>query len=218
MMPFMRRKKKGVKCVLQSDSNELLADGVATAAEEGAFEITSEKGLPPLAMGSLVKLVMHGEDGAARVWRGRVYYSNREKLRVEEATLCSGNEKRKTYRVNVNNDARLTAYSRGGGSLRKAWVEMVKLRDISSGGCLIETRKDLELEPGNPGLRLMLRITLHSSVEEVEVAVKSRLNKKSDVAMYGLEFVELNQRVAHAIDMYVLKLQQDQIRKSRNSL
>ncbi len=218
MIPFMRRKKTGVKCVLQSESNELLADGVAQAGGEGAFDITSGKGLPPLAMGSLVKLVMHGEDGAARVYRGKVYYSNREKLRVEEAVLCSDNEKRKTYRVNVNNDARLTAYTRARGSLQKAWIEPVKLRDISSGGCLIETRKDLELESGNPGLRLMLRITLHSSVEEVEVVVKSRLDKKADAAMYGLEFVELGQRVSHAIDMYVLKLQQDQIRKRRNSL
>lgn len=218
MIPFMRHKKKGVKCVLQSDSNELLADGVALADGESAFDLTSEKGLPPLAMGCIVKLVMHGEGTEARVWRGKVYYSNREKLRVEEAVLCSGNEKRKTYRVNVNNEARLTAYSRAGGSLQKAWLEMVKLRDISSGGCLIETRKDLVLQPGNPGLLLMLRITLHSSVEEVEVTVKSRLDKKTDAAMYGLEFVEPSQRVAHAIDMYVLKLQQDQIRKSRQSL
>ena len=216
MLPFLRRKKKGFKCVLQSDANELIADGTGVFLSENSLEIESAKGLPSLPMGSQIKLVVYGEGGEMKVYRGKVYYSNKDKLRVDEAYLCSTNEKRRTYRVNVNNDARLTAYRRVGSSLRKDWVEMVKLRDISSGGCMIETRKDRLLKKNDPTHRLMLRMTLCNSVEEVEVTVKSVLNKKPDVAMYGLEFVELGQRVGHAIDMYVLRLQQDQIRRSRN--
>lgn len=216
MLPFLRRKKKGFKCVLQSDANELIADGTAVFLAEDSLEVESVKGMPSLVMGSQVKMVVYGEGGEMKVYRGKVYYSNKDKLRVDDAYLCSTNEKRRTYRVNVNNDARLTAYRRVGGGLRKEWVEMVKLRDISSGGCLIETRKDLILKKSDPAQRLMLKLTLYNSVEEVEVTVKSILNKKPDVGMYGLEFAELGQRVSHAIDMYVLRLQQDQIRRSRS--
>ena len=50
------------------------------------------------------------------------------------------------------------------------------------------------------------------------VLVKSKFKRSEDSNLYGLEFSELGQRVEQAIDQYVLKLQQDEIRRSRNVL
>lgn len=217
MIPFFHAKRKGVKCILQGPGNELLADGTAYHTDKDSLEIESRKGLPILTLGSRVKLVLH-EPGGVQVWQGRVYTSTGDVLRVSEAQVCSTSEKRKTYRVNVNSDARLTAYQRQGSSLHKVWEEMVKLRDISSGGCLIQTRKEFNLAPNDTSLKYTLRITLYSSVEEVMVLVKSKFKRSEDSNLYGLEFSELGQRVEQAIDQYVLKLQQDEIRRSRNVL
>lgn len=217
MIPFFHAKRKGVKCILQGPANELLADGTAYHTDQDSLEIESRKGLPILTLGSRVKMILH-EPGGAQVWQGRVYTSTGEVLRVSEAEVCSTSEKRKTYRVNVNSDARLTAYHREGNSLNKVWEEMVKVRDISSGGCLIQTRKEFNLAPNDPSLKYTLRLTLHNSVEEVMVLVRSKFKRTENANLYGLEFSELGQRVEQAIDQYVLKLQQDEIRRSRNVL
>lgn len=213
----MRQKKRAPKCVVQGMDNSLIGDGAAVRIEEDDFiEIENENGIPKLAMGTMVKVVVYGEN--IRVWAGRVYYSTMERLRVDNLVICSGSEKRKMYRVNVNSPATLLVYSRRPGADyeigEKLFDEPVLVRDISSGGCLIEASKSISIA----GRSLKLRLTMYGSVEDIPVEIMNARDKDVSTALYGLAFKHLTPRVEQAVDMYLLKVQQDQIRRSRSRL
>lgn len=213
-----RHKKRAPKCVLQGMDNSLLGDGVAVQLEEDHIEIENENGIPKLAMGTMVKVVVYGLDGDVRVWAGRVYYSTMERLQVDNIVICSGSEKRKMYRVNVNSPAVLLVFSRRPsaehGIGEKLFEEPVLVRDISSGGCLLEVSKHVMIADK----ALKLRLTLYGSVEDVHIEIMNARDKSVSEALYGASFTHLTPRVEQAIDMYLLKVQQDQIRRSRSRL
>lgn len=210
---FFKQKKRGLKCILLGMQNELVADGLAVDIGEDSIDVENENGLPILPMGEQLKLQVYGIEGGSRIWMGRVYYSTAEKLQLDNIVICSAAEKRKAYRVNVSSPAHLLGYLPGeGGEL--IFDEPILLRDVSSGGCLAEVRKGLPIG----GKRLKVRITMYGAVELLEVEIRNARDKDSSTALYGLQFTKLNPRIEQEIDLYLLRVQQEQIRRNRNRL
>ena len=209
----MRQKKKRLKCVLQSMDNALLGSGFAAKIEEDSIEIENENGMPVLPMSTQVKVVVYGMENGMHVFAGRVYYSTKERLRVDSIVLCAGSEQRKAYRVTINGPGLLLVYAQrpGGEYGDKLFEEPVTVRDISSGGCLIEVDKNARIR----GRALKLRLTMYETVEELELEIMSARDKSISEALYGMSFQNVNQRVEQVLDLYLLRVQQDQIRKSR---
>lgn len=209
----MRQKHKRMKCVLQSMDNALLGSGFATKIEEDSIEIENENGMPVLPMGTQVKVIVYGMENGMHVFAGHVYYSVKERLRVDNIVLCAGSEQRKAYRVTINGPGMLLVYAQrpGGEYGDKLFEEPVTVRDISSGGCLIEAEKNVH----NRGRALKLRLTMYETVEELELEIMSARDKSISEVLYGMSFRNVNQRVEQALDLYLLRVQQDQIRKSR---
>ena len=65
------------------------------------------------------------------------------------------------------------------------------------------------------GRALKIRLTTLDSVEEIQVEIRNSREKNADTMLYGFMFLNTNQRVEKAIDAYIFKVQQEQIRKSR---
>lgn len=209
----MRQKKKRLKCVLQTMENALLGSGYAVKIEEESIEIENENGLPSLPMGTQVKVIVYGMEGGMHVFAGHVYYAARNRLRVDSLILCVGSEHRKAYRVTINGPAMLLVYTlRPDGEYGdKLFEEPITVRDISMGGCLVEVDKNARIR----GRALKLRLAMYETVEELELEIMSARDKSISEALYGMAFRNVNQRVEQVLDRYLLRVQQDQIRKSR---
>ena len=209
----MRKKTKQLKCVLQSMDNALLGRGFTTKIEEDSIEIENENGLPTLPMGTQIKVVVYGMEDGLHVFAGRVYYATKERLRVDNMVLCAGSEQRKAYRVTINSPGILLVYAlRPGGEYGdKLFEEPVTVRDISMGGCLVEVDKNAHIG----GRALKLRLTMYETIEEFELEIMSARDKSVSEALYGMSFRNVNQRLEQVLDLYLLRVQQDQIRRSR---
>lgn len=208
------------RCVLQDMDNALLGSGRIARMEENFLEMVSNNTLPLLLKGSLAKVVVY-DVSQVSVWKGTVYYSTTERLRLEDIVLCSDSEKRKLHRVDVRNPAKVIVYKRNeqageDGSPEPVWglklMEVpVIVRDISSGGCGVEMTKRVNLK----GRLLKIRLTLHDSIEELQVEIRNSREKTEDTMLYGFMFINTNPREEKAIDAYIFKVQQEQIRKHR---
>lgn len=209
----MRKKIKQLKCVLQSMDNALLGRGFTTKIEEDSIEIENENGLPSLPMGTQVKVVVYGMEGGTHVYAGNVYYATKERLRVDNIILCADSEQRKAYRVAINGPGMLLVYTRrpDGEYGDKLFEEPVTVRDISMGGCLVEVDKNAHIR----GRALKLRLTMYETIGELEMEIMSARDKSVSEALYGMQFQNVNQRMEQVLDLYLLRVQQDQIRKSR---
>lgn len=209
----MRQKKKQLKCVLQSTDNILIGRGFTTNIGEDSIEIENENGLPSLPMGTQVKVVVYGMAGGTHVFSGHVYYASKERLRVDNIVLCTDSEQRKAYRVAINGPGMLMVYTRrpDGEYGDKLFEEPVTVRDISMGGCLIEADKNVHIR----GRALKLRLTMYETIGEFEMEIMSARDKSISEALYGMSFRNVNQRMEQVLDLYLLRVQQDQIRKSR---
>ena len=207
------QKKKRLKCVLQGMDNTLLGSGFAADIKEDSLEIENENGLPTIPMGTQVKIVIYGLEKGMRVFAGYIYYSTKERLRVDNMVLCAGSEQRKTYRVTINSPGTLLVYTmRPGGEYGdKLFEEPVTVRDISMGGCLIEADKNAHIG----GRALKLRLTMYETIEDIELELMSARDKSVSEALYGMAFRNVNQRLEQVLDRYLLRVQQDQIRRSR---
>lgn len=209
----MRQKKKRMKCVMQGMDNSLLGSGYAAEITEEFVEIENENGLPKLPMGTQLKVLVYGLEGGLRVFAGNVYYSTEERLRVDNLIVCTGSEKRKSYRVTVNSPGMLLVYAQrpDGAYGDKLFEEPVTVRDISSGGCLLLVDKKARIL----GRALKLRLAMYETVEEFALEIMSARDKSISEVLYGMSFRDVNQRVEKALDLYLLRVQQEQIRRSR---
>ena len=212
----MRLKKKRLKCVLQGMDNVLLGSGFIVRYDEDSMdsvEVENENGLPTISMGTQVKVVVYGMQDGMHVFAGNVYYSTKDRLRVDNMVLCAGSEQRKTYRVTINGPGMLLVYVKrpDGEYGDKLFEEPVTVRDISMGGCLIEADKRIQIG----GRALKLRLTMYETIEEIELNLKSAREKSVSETLYGMSFRNVNQRQEQVLDRYLLRVQQDQIRRSR---
>ena len=216
-----RQRKPMPRCVLQSMDNALMGSGRIARREDTFLEMISNNPLPVLMKGTMAKIVVY-DISQVSVWKGTVYYSTYERLRLEDIVLCSDSEKRKLHRVDIRNPAKLLVFKRNpepdeedktGESVYglKLMEVPVVVRDISSGGCGIEMTKRVNLR----GRALKIRLTTLDSVEEIQVEIRNSREKNADTMLYGFMFLNTNQRVEKAIDAYIFKVQQEQIRKSR---
>lgn len=85
------------------------------------------------------------------------------------------------------------------------------MRDISSGGCLLVVDKKARIM----GRALKLRLTMYETVEDLELKIMSARDQSTSEALYGMSFRNVNQRVEQVLDLYLLRVQQEQIRRSR---
>ena len=209
----MRQKKKRLKCVMQGMDNSLLGSGFSSEITEDSVEIENDHGLPKLPMGMQLKVLVYGLEGGLRVFAGYVYYSTEERLRVDNLIVCTGSEKRKSYRVTVNSPGTLLVHTKrpDGGYGDKLFEEPVTVRDISSGGCLLVVDKKARIM----GRALKLRLTMYETVEDLELKIMSARDQSTSEALYGMSFRNVNQRVEQVLDLYLLRVQQEQIRRSR---
>ncbi len=223
---LQRQKKNTPRCVLQTMDNTLLGSGRVARMEyeniESPFiEVSSEHALPLLRKDTKIKIVIYESGGRVTVWTGLVYYSAEDRLRVESVVMCSNSEKRKLHRVTIYSPASLLVYNKVKGEAgddtgettfgTKLLEVPVIIRDISSGGCLIEMTKRVNIA----GRALKVRLAMYSEVGDLQVEIRNVREKNSTERLYGMRFMHMNQRVEQAVDSYIFKVQQEQIRKNR---
>lgn len=209
----MRSKKKKL-CVLQGMDNTLLGSGFLVQMTEDSIEIENANGLPTLPLDMQIKVTVHGLESGLHISAGRVYYSSSERLRVDDLVLCTGSEQRKTYRVTINSPGTLLVYALRpgeGGYGDKLFEEPVTVRDISTGGCLLVVDKNVRIA----GCGLKLRLTMYETIEEFDLEIMTARDKSISENLYGMAFRNVNQRMEQVLDLYLLRVQQEQIRRSR---
>ena len=204
----------GSTCEVKGLNNTLLGTGTLKTNIDGTLEISDDAGhLPPLAVNTKVRLLIHTRKGGTKVVEGKVDRSGGGVLRVRVTESIAEHEKRRFFRQSTDHSATLLSPR---GMLDATGEEMppklpVRVKDVSICGLLIESPRQLSVGDG-----LQIRMTLvNNELETFPISVTRLVKQQDGKYSYGCEIVGITPRLEQRINAFVLEQQREQIRRSR---
>lgn len=209
------KENNGSTCEVKGLNNTLLGTGtLKTDSANGILEVSDNAGhLPPLAVNTKVRLLIHTRKGDTKVVEGKVDRSVGGTLRVRVTESLAEHEKRRFFRQSTDHSATLLSPR---GMLDANGEEMppklpVRVKDVSICGLLIETSRPLSVGDG-----LQVRMTLvDNELETIGISVTRLVRQQDGKFSYGCEIVGVTPRLEQRINAFVMEQQRQQIRKSR---
>lgn len=213
-MLFFSKDNNGSTCEVKGLNNTLLGTGTVRTANDGTMEVHDDAGhLPPLAVNTKVRLLIHARKGGTKVVEGKVDRSGGGVLRVRVTESIAEHEKRRFFRQSTDHSATLLSPR---GMLDANGEEMppklpVRVKDVSLCGLLIETPRPVTVGDG-----LQVRMTLiDNELETIDISVTRLVREQDGKFSYGCEIVGITPRLEQRINAFVMEQQRQQIRRSR---
>lgn len=204
----------GSTCEVKGLNNTLLGTGTLKTNIDGTLEVADDAGhLPPLAVNTKVRLLIHARKGGTKVVEGKVDRSAGGVLRVRVTESVADHEKRRFFRQSTDHSATLLSPR---GMMDAQGEEMppklpVRVKDVSICGLLIESSRPLSIGDG-----LQIRMTLvNNELETFPISVTRLVRQQDGKYSYGCEIVGITPRLEQRINAFVLEQQREQIRRSR---
>lgn len=206
---------EGSSCVIKTVKNDLITLGVLRRIGNSYIDIgVTRNELPLIPYNLPVKVEVYNTKLGFRVVGGNVYLSTREVTRIVQLVEVTDDEKREFFRISCRDTA--VIYNFQGEDYdddgEKPDVNGIKVRlvDISLGGILF-CGKDL-FKVGD-----MFNIVFPAMGSSVLFAckVKRKEKREKDEFGYGCEFQNKASRQEDMLYRYILKLQNDQLRRMR---
>lgn len=204
----------GSTCEVKGLNNTLLGTGTIKTNIDGTLEVHDDAGhLPPLAVNTKVRLLIHARKGGTKVVEGKVDRSAGGVLRVRVTESVADHEKRRFFRQSTDHSATLLSPR---GMMDAQGEEMppklpVRVKDVSICGLLIESSRPLSIGDG-----LQVRMTLvNNELETFPISVTRLVRQQDGKYSYGCEIVGITPRLEQRINAFVLEQQREQIRRSR---
>ena len=205
----------GSSCEVKDLSNKLIAVGVIRTVDNALEVQDITMRMPILKLNSWVKLCVRGRDGKMVVLAGQVYISNRRFLRVVEVQSMADREKRRFFRLSIDHSATLFFPAADPAANQSEHPEEgipVRVKDISLCGMLIQS--SLEFETGS---RMQVQMTLNQNrIETIDLVIRREADWDNKSRYYGCEIVDMPSRVEQGLCVFIMREQQEQIRRSRN--
>lgn len=207
---MLSKEYSGLGCEVTDLNNRLIATGYLDLVGDEAEVRDTSGNLPILGLNTMVKISVRNSKVGTWVMTGRVYISDRSFLRITELKNCTESEKRRFFRLAVDHSAALLLPSLGGRIARRQKVP-VRLRDISLCGLQVETERHFDM-----GDQLTVSIAMnHNEEVELEVVVRRIIQRDGRPTCYGCELMELSAYAERQLCAFILRQQQEQIRRSR---
>lgn len=209
------KENNGSTCEVKGLNNTLLGTGtLKTDSTNGILEVSDDAGhLPPLAVNTKVRLLIHTRKGDTKVVEGKVDRSVGGTLRIRVTESLAEHEKRRFFRQSTDHSATLLSPR---GMLDANGEDMppklpVRVKDVSLCGLLIESPRPLSVGDG-----LQVRMTLiDNELETIGISVTRLVRQQDGKFSYGCEIVGITPRLEQRINAFVMEQQRQQIRKSR---
>lgn len=210
------KEQNGSTCEVKGLNNTLLGTGTLRtgSADSKMIEVQDDAGhLPPLAVGTKVRVLIHSRKGGTKVVEGKVDRFGSGILRVRVTESLAEHEKRRFFRQSTDHSATLLSPR---GMLDAGGEEMppklpVRVKDVSLCGLLIESPRPLSVGDG-----LQIRMTLmDNELETIGISITRLVREQEGKFYYGCEIVGITPRLEQRINAFVLEQQRQQIRRSR---
>jgi len=205
----------GSTCEVKDLNNKLIAVGVIRAVDD-ALEIQDvTMRMPILELNSWVKLCVRSRDGKMVILAGQVYISNRRFLRVVKVQSMADREKRRFFRLSIDHSATLFFPAVDPSENQDENPEEgipVRVKDISLCGMMLQSNRKLEI-----GSRMQVQMTLNQNrMETIDLVIRRETARDNRSWCYGCEIVDMSPRVEQGLCSFIIREQQEQIRRSRD--
>ncbi|MBU9739279.1 PilZ domain-containing protein [Diplocloster agilis] len=205
----------GSSCVVKTKNNDLLTMGTLHRVKEKYIDISSSRNeLPEIPYNLLVKVEIYNTRIGFRVLIGRVYISTKQMARITDLNEATNDERREYFRISTRDEGIIY------NLVRKAEEEeaqnedandiRVQLVDISLGGLMFKIKR--ELTPDD-SFNIMIPKLGDSMLYACEI--RRRVERADGYLGYGCEFMEMTVLQEDLLYKYILKRQNDQLRRIR---
>ncbi|MCU6734555.1 PilZ domain-containing protein [Diplocloster agilis] len=205
----------GSSCVVKTKNNDLLTMGTLHRVKEKYIDISSSRNeLPEIPYNLLVKVEIYNTRIGFRVLIGRVYISTKQMARITDLNEATNDERREYFRISTRDEGIIY------NLVRKAEEDeaqnedandiRVQLVDISLGGLMFKIKR--ELTPDD-SFNIMIPKLGDSMLYACEI--RRRVERADGYLGYGCEFMEMTVLQEDLLYKYILKRQNDQLRRIR---
>lgn len=205
-------------CEIKTLENELVATGTIAKITPESIEISDKTGLMPMAaFGTTVKINVFSAKEGFRVLAGRVYTSSLRFISIVDITSLLDYERRHFFRVEINTTAQLTMgiqaeeKRRAQNGEEPLEVFSVNLRNLSLGGCLFGSERDIE-----PGTHVSIRMRFGRTPTIFDAVIRRPEDKKGDMNFYGCEFINVDEKESNSLCAFIFQRQRELIHSRKN--
>lgn len=207
-------KYDGRPCEVTDFNNRLIGTGRIVSSDDSLDIYGSAGRMPILPLGTVVKVKVRQPEGGMKILAGSIYISNRNFFRVTAIKSVAEYERRRFFRVAVNLSASILlpqAEEPLGSKIANEKIFPARIKDISLCGMQIETSLCF-----SKGEHLRVRMAMdHSAEEELEAVVRRIIKRDQRLSYYGCELLALPLYAEQRLYAFILKQQQEQIRRNR---
>ena len=205
----------GSSCVVKTKNNDLLTMGTLHRVKEKYIDINSSRNeLPEIPYNLLVKVEIYNTRIGFRVLIGRVYISTKQMARITDLNEATNDERREYFRISTRDEGIIynlvrkeeeeEAQNEDANDIR------VQLVDISLGGLMFKIKR--ELTPDD-SFSIMVPALGDSMLYACEI--RRRVERADGYLGYGCEFMDMTNLQEDLLYKYILKRQNDQLRRIR---
>ena len=207
----------GSSCVIKSTSNDLLTMGTLHKIKDTYIDINSSRNeLPEIPYNMVVKVEIYNTKLGFRVLVGNVYLSTSKIARIINLTEATNDERRQYFRISSRSRAVILRLSHkyvdeNGNTAETEYLNQnVQLVDISLGGLMFKS--GLELAIGD-GFDIVIEEMRDSMI--YNCIIRRRVPRADSLIGYGCEFMDMTNLQEDLLYKYILKRQNDQLRRIR---
>ena len=195
----------GRKCELLTVDNKFLGTGDIQSVDRSEVVVSNSTGSAiPLNLNEIVKVKSISGQHENQTFLARVFFSTPEIIKLFNATVIQTVNNRQHFRVSVKLNAKL---------LKEELLFNVTITDISEGGLMIDSKKQLEV---GDIVTIYFEAQGVRFVESCEVV--RAVNESGSSSTYGIRFLSMKNSDADKINSFVLNKQAEARRQYRKSL
>lgn len=193
----------GASCVIKTIKNDLLTMGVLQTIKGSYIDISNARNeLPEMPYNMPVKIEIYNSQIGFKVILGKVYISSHKLARIIDICEATNDERREYFRINISGEGYIY--------INRDEDYEVELVDISLNGVLFKCLKEFQI-----GEMFSIRIPAVGQAEAFGFIIRRLTSFQQDYNGYGCEFTSLTSIQEDMLYKYMLKAQNDQLKKVR---
>ncbi len=197
-------------CEIISPQGQLICTGTLDDISQDTIQIGRQQDvLPILHCDTFVTIHVLGSSLESKSLVGKVYLSTDGMMRIIEVQNVSDFERRDFFRLKLRMPTQ--AYLLNQNDAEAIQLFPVTLTDLSLGGCMIETKKELQVES-----RVVVALPLTDSRLSFTCQVQRVPEPDGPKLFYGCMFLEVSKRQSDLLCKFIFEKQREQIQQARS--
>ncbi len=212
MLPISKDYLQSV-CEIRTADNRLLGTGILETIAEETLQIhQSSDILPTLHCDTFVNIHVLNKTLPSKSLVGKVFLSAPELIRIADVQNLTDFERRNFFRLKINISTQAYMIQEDVPAGQATQLFPVRVTDLSLSGCLIETKKKLEI-----GDRFVAALPITDVRISFNCEIRRKPKSEGRYSKYGCVFLENTNRQSDLLCKYIFEKQREQIKLARRS-